>query len=247
MQSLKELFDAHEGKLIHKWDHYFDIYERYLSKYRNKPVTLLEIGISHGGSLQLWKKYFGEGAKIFAIDVNPECKKLEEENVSIFIGSQSDAAFLESVVKQLPPLDIIIDDGGHTMIQQIVSFEVLANYVKPDGVYICEDTHSSYWYEYRGGLRKKGTFIEYAKGLVDHINAWHINDSKKVQVDEITNSINSIHFYDSVVVFEKTPKREKPFSSMRGTATIQPYEEPEIRRRIRPIKDTVAFFKKLFK
>lgn len=84
---LRELFYAHEGKLIHKWNHYFDIYERYFSKYIGKEVNILEIGISHGGSLQLWKKYFGDKVNVYAIDINSECKKLEEERVKIFIGS----------------------------------------------------------------------------------------------------------------------------------------------------------------
>lgn len=244
MADLRNIFNEHEGKLIHKWDHYFDIYERYLSQFRDREIAMLEIGVSHGGSLQMWKKYFGPKAKIFAIDVNPACKKLEEENIQIFIGSQSDRSFLESVAQQLPPLHFVIDDGGHTMKQQIVSFEVLKKYIVDDGVYICEDTHTSYWYEYHGALRKKGTFIEYCKDLIDSINAYHINDTKKLPVNEITQTINSIHFYDSMVVFEKMKRNKAPFSIMRGHETIDAYEEPEIRRKIRPIKDTIAFFKK---
>lgn len=247
MSTFREIFENHSGNLINKWEHYFDIYERYLSQYKGKDINILEIGISHGGSLQLWKKYFGSKANIFAIDVNPECKKFEEENINIFIGSQSDAQFLEAVAKQLPPLDIIIDDGGHTMLQQITSFEVLTKYVKADGVYICEDTHTSYWYEYRGGLGKKGTFIEYCKGLIDHLNAYHIKDSKKVKIDEITNSINSIHFYDSVVVFEKRSKKEKPFTITKGNPSINLFEEPEIRRRNKYIKSLLTLMKKLTK
>ncbi len=229
MESLRDLFYNHSGKRVHKWDHYFEIYERYLDKYKGKDIAILEIGVAHGGSLQLWKKYFGKNVKIYAIDVNPECKKLEEENIEIFIGSQSDAAFLESVAKSLPPLDVIIDDGGHTMKQQIVSFEVLYKYVKDDGVYICEDTHTSYWREYQGGLRRKGTFTEYSKNLIDNINAWHVVDSSKVKPDTITATLNSIHFYDSVIVFEKTKKREKPFHIIKGNDTIQPFTEPDIR------------------
>ncbi len=226
----RELFNNHKGNLIHKWNHYFEIYDRYFSKYKNIDINILEIGVSHGGSLELWKEYFGKQTKIFAIDINPECKKFETENIKIFIGSQSDPVFLNSVAKQLPPLDIILDDGGHTMKQQITSFEVLFQSLKPDGVYMCEDTHTSYWHEYRGGFKKKGTFIEYSKSLIDKINAWHINDSSKVKVDKITTALNSIHFYDGVVVFEKCEKREKPFSLMIGKETIQPFDEPEIRK-----------------
>jgi hypothetical protein len=116
------------------------------------------------------------------------------------------------------------------MVQQIVSFEMLIDKVKDDGVFICEDTHTSYWYEYNGGLRKKGTFIEYSKGLVDHINAWHIRYRSKVKVDAITRHINSIHFYDSIVVFEKTPERKEPYHLSKGVSTIKLFEEPELKR-----------------
>jgi cephalosporin hydroxylase len=96
-------------------------------------LNILEIGISHGGSLQLWKKYFGDKVNIYAIDINPQCKKLEEERVQIFIGSQSDPRFLQEVLKELPEMDIIQDDGGHVMDQQIISFENLYLHVKEGG------------------------------------------------------------------------------------------------------------------
>src|SRR3954471_20826806 len=108
----RELFYSHEGKLIHKWDHYFDIYEKYFSKYVGQQINILEIGISHGGSLQLWKKYFGDKVNIYAIDILPQCKKIRQENTTIFIGSQSDPAFLSEVKQKIPLMDIIIDDGG---------------------------------------------------------------------------------------------------------------------------------------
>lgn len=229
--SLRNLFYEHTGRKIHKWDHYFDIYEKYFQKYKGRQLNLLEIGVAHGGSIQLWKKYLGPGVRIYAIDVNPECKKFEEEGVTIFIGSQSDKQFLQEVLAQLPKLDVIIDDGGHTMIQQIVSFEMLYMQLVDGGTYLVEDTHTSYWYEFHGGLKKPGTFIEYAKNLVDSINEAHVHAKNKVLVNEITRNINSISFYDSVVVFEKR-KREKPFHLQKGENTIAPFEQRELRTRL---------------
>ena len=214
---LRELFYNHEGKLIHKWDHYFEIYEKYFSKYVGKEVNMLEIGVSHGGSLQLWKKYFGDKVNVYAIDVNPQCKKLEEERVKIFIGSQSDKLFLQQVIKELPDLDIVIDDGGHTMTQQIVSFENLYLKVKEGGLYLVEDTHTSYWDEFHGGLKKENTFIEYSKNLID---SGHVPDKGKIIINEITKHINGISFYDSIVVFEKL-KRAKHFHIRKGTEMIE--------------------------
>lgn len=229
VKSLRELFYEHEGNLIHKWDHYFDIYDRYLSKYRGQPVNILEIGVSHGGSIQLWKKYFGRQAHIYAMDVNPECKKLEEANSTIFIGSQSDKQFLKEVRASLPPLDIIIDDGGHMMDQQIISFEELYDKVKEGGIYLVEDTHTSYWYEFDGGLKRSGTFIEYAKNLVDSLYDEHIKDKSKLTVNDITRHVNSISFYDSIVVFEKL-ERKKPFHLKKGNETIQPWVQKELKK-----------------
>lgn len=227
--NLRDIFNNHSGRLIHKLSHYFDVYEKYFAKYIGTDVVILEIGISHGGSLQMWRKYFGPKARIYAIDINPECKKLEEDNIKIFIGSQEDPNFLTGVINQIPAVDILIDDGGHTMKQQIVSFETLYNKVKSNGIYLCEDTCTSYWYEYDGGLRRQGTFVEYSKKLIDKIYAWHYtNDEAKV--DDFTRSTNAIHFYDSMVIFEKMP-REKSLDLKQGTPTIAHNEDPQAHKR----------------
>lgn len=219
MTDLEQYFRNNQNRLIHKWKHYFDIYERYFAKYRGQEVVILEIGVFHGGSLQMWKSYFGDKAKIYGIDIDPKCKELEEENIQIFIGSQSDRAFLQQVKAQIPDIDILIDDGGHTMQQQIVSFEELYAKVKPNGIYLCEDTMTSYWLEYGGGFRRRGTFIEYSKRFVDSIHAWHSGqaDFKK---DHLTASLASVAFYDGIVVLEKKPM-EKPHTLQSGQSSFE--------------------------
>lgn len=97
MNDLERYFRNNDGKLINKWMHYFDVYDRHFSKFRGKEIVVLEIGVYQGGSLQMWKNYFGDKAKIYGIDVNPHCKELEEDNVEIIIGSQSDRNFLGKI------------------------------------------------------------------------------------------------------------------------------------------------------
>ncbi|MFN3530125.1 MAG: class I SAM-dependent methyltransferase [Bacteroidia bacterium] len=167
----------------------------------------MEIGVSHGGSLQMWKRYFGENCMIYGIDIDPRCKALEEENIEIFIGSQADRKFLNEVKKKIGQVDILIDDGGHKMKQQIISFEELFGMVKQDGVYLCEDLHTSYWLNYGGGHKRRGTFIEYSKNFIDYINAYH-SEQNSLRVDDFTKSVHSIHYYDSMLVIEK--KEVKP-------------------------------------
>jgi len=215
MNDLEAYFRNNPGRLIHKWAHYFDIYDRHFRRFRNKPVNLLEIGVSQGGSLQMWKHYFGPQARIFGVDIDPKCKSLEEPNVQIFIGSQTDRAFLQKLKEQLPPLDILIDDGGHKMNQQIVTFEELFGLVKDDGVYLCEDTHTSFWMEYGGGYKRKGTFIEYSKNFVDFLHGWH-SRQRAFRPNDFTRRVDSVHFYDSVVVIEK--KKRPPLENLRTGA-----------------------------
>lgn len=206
MNHLQHYFENNTGRLIHKWSHYFDVYDRHFHRFRDQEIVILEIGVSQGGSLQMWKDYFGPKAKIYGIDIDPACKSLEEDNIEIFIGSQSDRDFLRLVKKQIPKVDILIDDGGHTMTQQIVSFEELFDHVKDKGVYLCEDMHTSYWIKFGGGYRRSGSFIEYSKNFVDYINAWH-SHQKGLKVSDFTRSVDSVHFYDSIVVLEKKPRQ----------------------------------------
>jgi len=136
MNELEKHFRENTGRLIHKWNHYFEIYDRHFSRFRGTAVHVVEFGFSQGGSLQMWKKYFGPKAKIFGVDINPHCKKLEEAQVEIFIGDQEDRKFLKSLVERIPKIDILIDDGGHTMAQQINTYEELFPYIEENGIYL---------------------------------------------------------------------------------------------------------------
>lgn len=208
MSILRGYFEKNRGNHINKWDHYFEIYESWFEKFKNKPVVILEIGVYQGGSLDMWRHYFGEEAQIYGIDINPACKQFDTEHTKVLIGSQEDREFLRSVKEQIPEIDILIDDGGHTMSQQIVSFEELYSHIKMGGIYLCEDLHTSYWKNYGGGYKKPNSFIEYSKDLIDRLNAWHSKE-KELQVDNFTKSTYSMHYYDSILVIQKGA-REMP-------------------------------------
>lgn len=221
MNDLKKYFDNNTDRVIHKWGHYFDIYDRHFSAYRNKEIVVLEIGVFQGGSLQMWKHYFGPKAKIYGIDIDPECKKYEEENVEVFIGSQSEKNFLRDVKQKIPPIDILIDDGGHTMNQLKTSFDELFDHVKMDGVYALEDLHTCYWINYGGGKKRAGSFIEYSKNFIDDLHAWH---SSSLAINKFTKSIYSLHYYDSIIIIEKRMMKE-PVSLSSGVQVGDPFAE----------------------
>ena len=219
MNDLEQYFVHNTGRLIHKWKHYFEIYDRHFSRFRNSDVHIVEFGVSHGGSLQMWKHYFGPHAKIFGIDINPHCKQFKDEQVEIFIGDQEDRKFLQELAKAIPRIDILIDDGGHTMKQQIHTFEELFPYIDSNGVYLCEDLHTSYWPDFGGGYKAPNTFIEYSKNFIDYIHAWHSRQTDLLSATEFTRSVHSLHFYNSILVIEKRPM-ERPFHLKTGKRII---------------------------
>jgi cephalosporin hydroxylase len=177
---LREYFEANTGRLIDKWLHYFDVYHRHFERFRGRPVTVLEFGVFHGGSLQMWKHYFGPQARIIGVDIDERCRALAEEQIEVRIGDQGDRAFLRSLAEDLGPVDLVVDDGAHMLRHQAATFEEIFPAVAADGVYLVEDLHTGYWAEYGGGYpgrtifgnrRAPRSFIEYSKDLVDRLNA----------------------------------------------------------------------------
>lgn len=210
----KFFWEEPKKKQISKWHHYFDIYDRHFKRFQGKNPTILEIGLFDGGSLEMWNYYFGNQCTIIGVDINPEHKKYEEDapNIKVFIGDQADPGFWNYVKSQIPKVDILIDDGGHHMHQQIATYECMYNYISDNGVYLCEDLHTSYWGEFGGGYKSPHSFIEYSKNFIDLINAYHTRVGTDLTFRKTTNSI---HYYDSVLVLEKKVDNVVPMYSIR--------------------------------
>jgi cephalosporin hydroxylase len=207
-------FLTNDKRVINKWKHYFPIYERHFKDFVYKPITFIEIGCGLGGSLPMWKRYFGPHARIIGIDIDPECKKFEEDQIEVYIGQQQDCKFLQSLLDEVGTPDIVLDDGSHVMSHITASFQFLYPRMLKNGIYMVEDLHTAYWDEYEGGLRKPSTFIEGCKNLIDELNADHNRGA--LPPTEFTRTTVSMHFYDSVIVFERGTHTKKQGQEMGG-------------------------------
>lgn len=194
---LLDLFYESKNRSI-KWEKYFQIYDILFSKYKDKKITFVEIGVLDGGSLEIWKKYFGENSRIIGIDKNKQCQKLESSNYEIFIGSQSDPNFWRNFFNKVGNVDIILDDGGHTNDQQIISLLESANYINDGGLHVVEDVHASYQKHY--GNPYKFSFINFSKKTIDDINFKFPNLGKFNH--SLNKSVYSVEFFESIVVFK---------------------------------------------
>jgi hypothetical protein len=194
-------FSINSGNLLVKWQHYFPIYEKHLNPWRNKTATVLEIGVFKGGSLDMWRRFFGPMTTIIGIDIAIDCKAYEKEGIKIRIGDQTDIKFLDSIIDEFGVPDIVIDDGSHQMDHIQATFCHLYPKISKNGIYIVEDLHTSYFEEFGGGLENQNSFINKSKNLIDQLNADHSRGA--LEANFFTRNTLSMSFYDSVVVFER--------------------------------------------
>ena len=202
-------------------------YMTHFRKFKYQQIKLLEIGVggydnpkSGGNSLRMWKRYF-PFAKIFAIDIFDKSLH-EEKRIRIFKGSQVDKEFLIEIFNEIQAVDIIIDDGSHINEHVITTFNLLFPKLNDGGIYVIEDTQTSYWEDYGGDsedLNNPSTIMNYFKGLTDSLNnqEFVIKNYKQTYYDQ---HIISLHFYHNLIIIYKGKNDEKSNFVINNQRTI---------------------------
>ncbi len=180
---------------VKKHTSYFATYERLFTPYKDKPITFVEVGVLNGGSLFMWRAFWGDNVRIIGVDMNPGAKRWEDEGFEIHIGDQSDPNFWNDFFAQVGEVDILLDDGGHTFEQQIVTYESALPHIKDDGLLVVEDTHTSYMPDFGGPSRR--SFVSFAKNVVDGIHYRSGNVAKKNFEEQVV----AVSFFESIVAF----------------------------------------------
>ena len=195
-------FMTNEKRVIDKWVNYFPFYETHFNRYVGQSVTMLEIGVQNGGSLQMWQRYFGPFAKIIGIDIQESCKDLEQPGIFIRIGDARDKNFLQSVIDEFGLPDIVLDDGAHRPDTILAPFKYLYPKMHKNSVYMVEDLQCSYWPEVGGGSKDNpATFVNITKNLIDLLYA--DNTRGAVKPNQFTRETKGIHVYDGIICIEK--------------------------------------------
>ena len=206
LSRLAEIYKTDKG-----WKHnYMPVYLQWFASLRHKPIRLLEIGVGGydkphlgGDSLRMWKSYFRKGV-ITGIDIH-EKSALSEDRIRIYQGDQSDKNFLREVSEKEGPFDIIIDDGSHLQSHIITSFETLFPLMKPGGIYVIEDSQTSYRSSYEGSTSEMDTVqsaMNYFIQRVHHVNktVWVKEDLKRELPQD---DIGAIAFYHNLIFVKK--------------------------------------------
>jgi len=210
---------------VHKGLDYLPVYESALAAFRDRSIRMLEIGVDRGGSLQMWRRYLCPESVIVGIDINPKTRQFDNpsQHLHVRIGAQQDTAFLQSVLDEFGPFDVILDDGSHMTSHMVDTFRYLfPNGLASGGVYIVEDIGTNYQKPWRDSPM---TFVEFTKWIIDAMQArcqgdnWrqldlgyqsnpHLQD---FTVPLVTTLIEKVEFYDSIAVFHRAEgRREVP-------------------------------------
>ncbi|OBI26206.1 SAM-dependent methyltransferase [Mycobacterium sp. E1386] len=209
-----------ETENVHKCLHYLPVYESVFSAFRSRPSRMLEIGVARGGSLQMWRRYLHPDSVIVGIDIEPDTRRFDDpaQGVHVRIGSQVDIAFLQSIVSEFGPFDVILDDGSHMASHMVDTFRYLfPNGLASGGVYLVEDIHANYWLHFRDNPM---SFVDFTKWLIDAMHAHYqvttgIHNfldgsptrSTVLSVPLATTLIEKVEFYDSIAVIHRANGR----------------------------------------
>ncbi|MGA6163617.1 class I SAM-dependent methyltransferase [Amycolatopsis magusensis] len=200
-----------------KWGLHFysQHYERHFEPYRDRPLTVLELGIggyqdpaAGGGSLRTWKRFLPR-ALVFGVDIFDK-SGVAEQRIYPIKGDQSDPAFLESLAAEIGPIDIVIDDGSHYCPHVVTAFHTLYKHVAPGGLYVIEDLQTSYWPGYGGSSENRNdpaTSMGLLKELVDGLNHAEYQ-LEGYEPSEYDLTIAGMHFYHNLAVLEKGRNEE---------------------------------------
>lgn len=174
------------------YHNFCNFYDSHFNSLKNENISLLEIGIYNGSSLRMWKDYF-ENGEIYGVDIVP--KNFNEDRIKTEICDQNKREDLEKIFSG-KEFDIIVDDGGHMMNQQQLSFGVLFKTLKSGGLYVIEDLHTSHSEGYRRNLPFEISTLYVLNNFIENgvFNSSFLTEEEN---NYLTSSIKSIELLDN--------------------------------------------------
>jgi hypothetical protein len=155
----------------------------------------------------MWKDFFPLG-RIYGLDIQDK-SFVDEWRIKTYRGSQVDEPLLRRIADEIGRIDVIIDDGSHQVHHVKATFEILFPLLADDGIYVVEDTQTSYWPE-RGGsedTHDRNTSMALLKDLADGLNyeEYVLEDYQPSYTD---THVTAVHFYHNLAFVQKGENNE---------------------------------------
>jgi len=219
--TLLSIARKHRGKVSDKWESYFPVYEALFEPFREKPISLLEIGVQNGGSLEIWAKYLPYATRFVGCDIDPRCGELDfkDPRISVVTGDANLRGTFDRIAAIARRYEIVIDDGSHIAPDVVASFARYFPLLVPGGFYVIEDLHCAYRRNQQSILDSPST-IDFLQLLVDVINCEHWSHHLSIQ-SLLSNffprgrvprflrdgSVHSVVFQNSIAVIRRANVR----------------------------------------
>lgn len=198
---------------------------------KGREIRMLEIGVQSGGSIQMWRWFFGTSRlRYVGIDTNPLSAAWADETVHIYVGSSQHRELLNKIVRHHGPFDLIVDDGGGKSSMMDSSFDGLyPEALAADGILCIENLNNVYrkettapnaWLDedYKAE-ENENTFVGRSKSFVDALHARRQREPDEEEDREIFEEAwkkarhfsyrtEAIHFYESMVCLQRMPETE---------------------------------------
>ena len=217
--TIEQIHKQKTGKVSDKWSSYLPYYDALFEKYRTQKLSLLEIGVQNGGSLETWKTFFADANVLIGCDIDERCANLryEDPRVHVIVGDANQPETHERITAICKDFDIVIDDGSHLSNDILNSFLIYFPLVKPGGLFIVEDAHTLYLNDWGGGVLNEFSAYYFFKKLVDVISIQFWGNELPLDVYFRTffglgqmpafikeGWIESIEFRNSIIVIRKS-------------------------------------------
>ena len=171
-RSIRELHIEKQGKVSDKWESYLDYYDELFEVLRDKEISMLEVGVQNGGSLETWSQYFASGKNFIGCDIDENCSKLQygDSRIKIVVGDVNTQEAYRQIISICPSFGLIIDDGSHQSLDILNTFVNYFPLVEPAGLFVIEDTHCVYSKGYGGGILNENSAQSFFKKLTDVVS-----------------------------------------------------------------------------
>jgi len=224
-KTFTEIHLTKTGKVSDKWASYLPFYDNLFEPLREHPVSIFEIGVQNGGSLESYAEYFKNAESFVGCDIDNKCAELRfsDTRIQFILGDANAPTTYNQVLQARKSFDIIIDDGSHTSSDILHSFLLYFPHLKPSGSFVIEDMHSLYSKQFGGGMDNATNAMNFFKMLTDVVNHewWSTEMSIKEYLVKFfpygipqflaEGWVDSIEFRNSIIVVKKalTPSHSK--------------------------------------
>lgn len=143
---------------------YLELYHSLLECKKETAKNILEVGIDRGGSIKLWSEFF-INATVYGLDImsyehllsteSPVWEgvythskgDLSDSRIQLFtqIDAYQEEFFREQFLKKSIQMDMVLDDGPHTLDSMIKFIQLYSQILTEDGILIIEDVPNPSW------------------------------------------------------------------------------------------------------